>query len=52
MPKPAASPITSPLARALIGKKKGTSVVVAPGGAKAFEIARSTSSSQLYGCGY
>lgn len=31
--------ITSPLARALIGKKKGTSVeVVAPGGAKAYEI--------------
>ena len=30
--------ITSPLARALIGKKKGTSVeVVAPGGAKAYE---------------
>ena len=33
--------ITSPLARALIGKKKGTSVeVVAPGGAKAYEIAK------------
>ncbi|MEH2512093.1 transcription elongation factor GreA [Nitrobacteraceae bacterium AZCC 1564] len=33
--------ITSPLARALIGKKKGASVeVVAPGGAKAYEIAR------------
>ncbi|MGE4167761.1 MAG: GreA/GreB family elongation factor, partial [Xanthobacteraceae bacterium] len=31
--------ITSPLARALIGKKKGTSVEVnAPGGAKAYEI--------------
>src|SRR6201989_2948764 len=31
--------ITSPLAKALIGKKKGTSVeVVAPGGAKAYEI--------------
>lgn len=31
--------ITSPLARALIGKTKGTSVeVVAPGGAKAYEI--------------
>jgi transcription elongation factor GreA len=33
--------ITSPLARALIGKTKGTSVeVVAPGGAKAYEIAK------------
>ena len=33
--------ITSPLARALIGKKKGTSVeVVAPGGAKVYEIAK------------
>lgn len=33
--------ITSPLARALIGKKKGASVeVMAPGGAKAYEIAR------------
>jgi len=33
--------LTSPLARALIGKKKGTSVeVVAPGGAKAYEIAK------------
>ena len=33
--------ITSPLARALIGKSKGTSVeVVAPGGAKAYEIAK------------
>ena len=33
--------ITSPLARALIGKKKGTSVeVVAPGGAKAYEIVK------------
>ena len=33
--------ITSPLARALSGKKKGTSVeVVAPGGAKAYEIAK------------
>ena len=31
--------ITSPLARALIGKTKGTSVeVVTPGGAKAFEV--------------
>src|SRR6516225_1676031 len=31
--------ITSPLAKALIGKTKGTSVeVVAPGGAKAYEI--------------
>jgi transcription elongation factor GreA len=31
--------ITSPLARALIGKSKGTSVeVVTPGGAKAFEV--------------
>ena len=31
--------ITSPLARALIGKKKGSSVeVMAPGGAKAYEI--------------
>ena len=33
--------ITSPLARALIGKKKGTSVeVVAPGGARAYEITK------------
>lgn len=33
--------ITSPLARALIGKKMGSSVeVVAPGGAKAYEIAK------------
>ena len=33
--------ITSPLARALIGKKKGTSVEVnAPGGAKAYEITK------------
>lgn len=33
--------IASPLARALIGKKKGTSVeVVAPGGAKAYEITK------------
>src|ERR1700726_4700978 len=33
--------ITSPLARALIGKKKGSTVeVVAPGGAKAYEIAK------------
>jgi transcription elongation factor GreA len=33
--------ITSPLARALIGKKAGSSVeVVAPGGAKAYEIAK------------
>jgi transcription elongation factor GreA len=31
--------ITSPLARALLGKKKGASVeVVAPGGAKAYEV--------------
>lgn len=36
-----ASSITSPLARALIGKKKGASVeVVAPGGAKAYEITK------------
>jgi transcription elongation factor GreA len=33
--------VTSPLARALIGKKKGATVeVVAPGGAKAYEIAK------------
>ena len=33
--------ITSPLARALVGKKKGASVeVMAPGGAKAYEIAK------------
>src|SRR5213592_4680147 len=33
--------ITSPLARALIGKKKGSTVeVVAPGGAKAYEITK------------
>lgn len=33
--------ITSPLARALIGKTKGTSVeVMAPGGAKSYEIAK------------
>ena len=33
--------ITSPLARALIGKKKGTTVeLVAPGGAKAYEITK------------
>ena len=33
--------ITSPIARALIGKKKGASVeVMAPGGAKAYEIAK------------
>src|SRR6266576_3458430 len=33
--------ITSPLARALIGKQKGASVeVVAPGGAKAYEITK------------
>ena len=33
--------ITSPLARALIGKKKGATVeVVTPGGAKAYEIAK------------
>jgi transcription elongation factor GreA len=33
--------VTSPLARALIGKKKGTSVeVMAPGGPKAYEITK------------
>src|SRR5690606_4423012 len=33
--------ITSPLARALIGKKEGASVeVVAPGGAKAYEVSK------------
>ena len=33
--------ITSPMARALIGKKKGSTVeVVAPGGAKAYEITK------------
>ncbi len=33
--------ISSPLARALIGKKKGSSVeVMAPGGAKSYEIAK------------
>jgi len=33
--------VTSPLARALIGKKKGASVeVVTPGGAKAYEITK------------
>src|SRR5215216_5455513 len=33
--------ITSPLGRALIGKKKGTTVeVMAPGGAKAYEITK------------
>jgi len=33
--------ITSPLARALIGKKKGASIeVVTPGGAKAYEITK------------
>jgi transcription elongation factor GreA len=33
--------ITSPLARALIGKKKGASVeVVTPGGAKAYEVTK------------
>jgi len=33
--------ITSPLARALIGKKKGASIeVVTPGGAKAYEIVK------------
>jgi transcription elongation factor GreA len=33
--------ITSPLARALIGKKKGASVeVVAPGGAKAYQVTK------------
>ena len=33
--------ITSPLARALIGKKKGTTVeVMTPGGAKAYEITK------------
>ncbi|MGA8654087.1 MAG: GreA/GreB family elongation factor, partial [Xanthobacteraceae bacterium] len=31
--------ITSPLARALVGKKKGAQVeVVTPGGAKAYEV--------------
>ena len=33
--------INSPIARALIGKKKGSTVeVVAPGGAKAYEITK------------
>jgi transcription elongation factor GreA len=33
--------ITSPIARALVNKKKGDSVeVVAPGGAKAYEVAK------------
>ena len=33
--------ITSPLARALVGKKKGANVeVVTPGGAKAFEVVK------------
>jgi transcription elongation factor GreA len=33
--------ITSPLARALLGKKKGSSIeVVAPGGAKAYEVVK------------
>ena len=33
--------ITSPLARALVGKKKGDSVeVVTPGGAKAYEVVK------------
>ena len=33
--------ITSPLARALVGKKKGSNVeVVAPGGAKAYEVVK------------
>ncbi|HVG52372.1 MAG TPA: transcription elongation factor GreA [Xanthobacteraceae bacterium] len=33
--------ITSPLARALVGKKKGANVeVVAPGGAKAYEVVK------------
>jgi transcription elongation factor GreA len=33
--------ITSPLARALVGKKKGASVeVVTPGGAKAYEVVK------------
>jgi transcription elongation factor GreA len=33
--------ITSPLARALIGKKQGATVeVMAPGGAKAYEITK------------
>lgn len=33
--------VTSPLARALIGKKKGATVeVLAPGGAKAYEVAK------------
>jgi transcription elongation factor GreA len=33
--------ITYPLARALVGKKKGANVeVVAPGGAKAYEVVK------------
>jgi transcription elongation factor GreA len=33
--------ITSPLARALVGKKKGANVeVVTPGGAKAYEVVK------------
>jgi transcription elongation factor GreA len=33
--------ITSPLARALVGKKKGSNIeVVAPGGAKAYEVVK------------
>ena len=40
-PKKGKISITSPLARALIGKKKGSSVeVMAPGGAKAYEITK------------
>ena len=36
-----ASPITSPLARALIGKKVGDTVeVTTPGGSKSYEIAK------------
>ena len=35
----ASTAITSPLARALVGKKKGAQVeVVTPGGAKAYEV--------------
>ncbi|MGB7834436.1 MAG: GreA/GreB family elongation factor, partial [Xanthobacteraceae bacterium] len=33
--------IASPLARALLGKKKGSNIeVVAPGGAKAYEVVK------------
>ena len=40
-PKKGRISITSPLARALIGKKKGTTVeVMAPGGPKAYEITK------------